>query len=164
MVAPVNPTNLWRFDEAVDSLLGVNTGSVGNPPLTCTGKCERATAAAGHSGYGWSPSGDAYLGNGDGPVPAGVPLANDPYTVAAWIKPSGSALSQMAGVVGWGDWSSVDGSNGFATASGEQFYNYWFSNSAATQRFDMKFPTPGMATIGAMSSGTLPLRSPPCTQ
>eukprot|EP01052_Picozoa_sp_SAG31_P071351 SAG31_NODE_30270_length_383_cov_0.915493_1_plen_109_part_01 len=109
----MSPTNLWRFDEAVasNSPLGTNAGSVGNPPLTCFGKCERATAAAGHSGNGWSPSGNAYLGNGDGAVPAGVPLGNDPYTVAAWVKPSSAALSHMAGVVGWGDWQSVDGSN-----------------------------------------------------
>ena len=44
----------------------------------------------------------------------------------------------LAGVVGWGDWSSVDGSNGFATAPGRQFYNYWYSNSVTSRKFDMR--------------------------
>jgi hypothetical protein len=99
-LAPLDPTNLWQFEEPSDSLLGVNTGSAGNPPLTCTGKCTRATAGAGHSGGGWSTTGGSYLGNGDKSVPAGVPLGNDAYTVCAWIKPTGHACQGgMGGVV-----------------------------------------------------------------
>eukprot|EP01047_Picozoa_sp_COSAG01_P054894 COSAG01_NODE_6050_length_3880_cov_4.660970_5_plen_450_part_01 len=139
-----SPTNLWQFDAGTDALLGVNTGSIGNPPLTCTGTCTRATAAAGHRGHGWSPKGHSFLGNGDGAVPAGVPLGNDPYTVAAWIRPDSAATTRMAGVVGWGDWESVDGSNGFATGAKSSFYNYWFSKSKATSSVDMLFPTPGI--------------------
>ena len=99
-LAPLDPTNLWQFEEPSDSLLGVNTGSAGNPPLTCTGKCTRVTAGAGHSGGGWSTTGGSYLGNGDKSVPAGVPLGNDAYTVCAWIKPTGHACQGgMGGVV-----------------------------------------------------------------
>ena len=123
----------------------MNTGSAGNPPLTCTGSCARATTA-GHSGTGWSPSGNSYLGNGDQSVPAGVPLSNNAYTVCAWIKPSGQACNGMSGVVGWGDWASVNGSNGLATHGGDSFYNYWFSTGPQTSAVDMLFPTPGLCS------------------
>ncbi len=80
-------------------------------------------------------------------MPPGVPLGNDAYTVCAWIKPSGQACKGMGGVVGWGDWSSVNGSNGLAThGSGDSFYNYWFSTGPTTAAVDMLFPAPGMCS------------------
>ena len=115
----LSPTNLWQFD---DALVGANTGSIGNPPLTCVGSsCELAAAGAGHSGHGLTLDGKSYLGNGDKAVPAGVPIGNEAYTVCAWIKPKQPV--GMMGVVGWGDWGTANGSTAFSSASPGRMWN-----------------------------------------
>ena len=74
---------LWLLQD--NAILGANTGSSNGPALTCVGGgCTQAAAGRGHSGSGLTLDGKSYLGNGDASVPAGVPLGDAAYTVAAW--------------------------------------------------------------------------------
>jgi len=64
--------------------------------------------------------------------PGLIPTGNSPYTIAAWINP-GSAPNDY-GIVGWGDYSSSNGTNALRTATTDVgdastgVDNYWWFN------------------------------------
>ena len=147
---------LWRFDGKGDHALGANSGS-GDGDLSCAGgHCRQqpaglvdggADSVVGRMSPSLSIGGGAHLSFASDGLPQGVPVGNADYTVTGWVlaspAASGDNSSGMQGVVGWGDWATVNGSTAFATQGDSQFWSYWFSTGATSASVDMLFAAPG---------------------
>ena len=92
--------------------------------------------ASGHTGGGLVLDGAAD-GSGDARVGAArrLPTGNGPYTLSAWVKPTGSTFGTRGGIVGWGNFSGAGRSAvGFRlSASNGLFHTWWNVNLSATR-------------------------------
>ena len=67
---------------------------------------------------------------------ADLPSGSEPYTLEAWINPSGSGLSS-GGIVGWGNYGSVNQVNAFRLAGWSGLVNYWWGNDLVASTVDL---------------------------
>ena len=55
-----------------------------------------------------------------------VPVGNSNYTIEAWVKPN--TISGANGIVGWGNWGTVNQVNAFRFNGATSMVNYWWGN------------------------------------
>ncbi|MEK7812208.1 MAG: LamG domain-containing protein, partial [Candidatus Desantisbacteria bacterium] len=113
-----NLVSYWNLDEgngsyAYDAAGNGNIGTLTSGPTWVAGKYGKALSFNGTSDYVSVAS------------PAGIPSANNNYTVSAWIKPNTMGTK---GIIGWGTWATSNACNAFRLDSTNQLINYWWGN------------------------------------
>ena len=57
--------------------------------------------------------------------PTGIPSGNDTYTISTWVNANSGGTR---GIIGWGQWGSVNKCNAVRMNGNDGLYNYWWSN------------------------------------
>ena len=119
---PLDPppplVGLWQFDNAFE--LGRDSAP-GENHLTPQG--DAIYDAGGLRGGAASLDGAGDMLDSPGGFPAGVPVGDQQYTMAAWIKPD---VDNVRGIVGWGNYGTGNQVNAFRLGTGNQLINYWW--------------------------------------
>ena len=55
-----------------------------------------------------------------------LPVGNSAYTIEAWVKPK--TISGVNGIIGWGNWGSVNQTNAIRFNGPTTLINYWWTN------------------------------------
>jgi len=126
-VASDNLVGWWKFDEtngsvSLDSSGQRNNGTINGAAIIATGKFGYALDFNGSSDYISIATG------------TGIPINNENYTLSAWIK---SDNSGSRGIIGWGNYGSVNQVNAFRLNSSNQLSNYWWGNDLTVTSVDV---------------------------
>lgn len=125
-IFPVNPlVALYRFNDA--SNVGLDSGSRGSH-LGSFGNVAHAPVGVSGGALDLAPQGYLAIKNGVGAevtnnVPLDVPVGDDPYTMAAWIKPD---VTGDRGILGWGSYGAVRRVNALRLIGDNGFRHYWW--------------------------------------
>ena len=115
------PIGWWAFDNAAN--IG-DDSSANNSDLTAGNDPEYT--ASGHTGGGLALDGAAdTTGDFLTGAPANLPTANSPYTLSAWVKPTGSTFGTRGGIVGWGNFSGTRSAIGFRLSASNGLFHTW---------------------------------------
>jgi hypothetical protein len=126
---------LWRFDNADN--LGWDASNVGNHLVV-------------DGGVSFAPDGK-FGGAGDfdgvdgmltptADFPQNIPLGDDPYTIATWMRPLApqNELGFPAGMVGWGTYGVGRSVNAFRILNDNGFRHYWWGADLDASDFDVE--------------------------
>lgn len=127
---------LWRFDSPTD--LGADSSGVGNHlavdggvSYDPDGRFEGAADFDGVDGM-LVPVGD---------FPTDVPIGDETYTIAVWMRPIApqNENGDPAGMVGWGTYGIGSSVNAFRILGGNGFRHYWWGADLDAQDSDVDF-------------------------
>jgi hypothetical protein len=126
---------LWRFDNPND--LGADSSGTGNNLVV-------------EGGVSYDPDGrfegagdfdgiDGALLPADG-FPSDIPIGDDSYTIAAWIRPTAplNDSGYPTGMVGWGTYGVATSVNAFRILGDNGFRHYWWGADLDAQDFDVE--------------------------
>ncbi|MCA9215383.1 MAG: hypothetical protein KDB27_20100 [Planctomycetales bacterium] len=114
---------LWRFDNADN--LGLDSSTVGNNLVVDGGVSFDAGGRFGGAGDFDGVDG-MLIPTAD--FPQSIPLGNDPYTIATWMRPIAplNESGYPAGMIGWGSYGDARSVNAFRIFNDNGFRHYWW--------------------------------------
>ena len=68
-----------------------------------------------------------------------IPIGNSSYTIACWFFTN--ALASTYGLVGWGNYGTINQANALRLTSGGELVNYWSSNDLTTSGLNLQTNT-----------------------
>ena len=127
---PTGTVAYYSFGSAANLL---NDASSSNNTLKVGGGTVAFTSSAVPAGFTGAAnfSGNGYLTTNSGNFPVNVPTGNSSYTIAAWIDINNANKN---GIVGWGNFGTMDQVNAFRTTQGDAapngagLDNYWWGD------------------------------------